>query len=152
MSNEVIAPAQSSAPATPVVAPGVAPAMVAAAPVVKALPKPSHTRLYILLAVFAVMGGALAAVSFLKPGLVTSTFAWVTKTSMHAAPSESRVLVNGQWVTTSKPEAELIKEKKPVVPNVLKTSVEVVAPEAVAPATSDNASAPTAPSDEKVAK
>jgi len=118
------------------VAPATTPAMVAAAPVVQALPKPSHKRLYILLAVFAVMGGALAAVGVMKPDLVTSTIAWVTNTPMHAASSESLVLVNGKWVSTSNPDAALAKsalEKakevyvpKPASPAEVKTSIEVL--------------------------
>ena len=96
--------------ATPVAAPVVPPVQLAVAP---AMPKHSHKRLVVLLAVFAVMGGALAAIGILKPDLVTSTIAWVTGTSMHAVTPDTRVLVNGEWVETSNPEAELAKVKKP---------------------------------------
>jgi hypothetical protein len=109
--------------------------MVAAAPEVKALPKPSRTRLYILLAVFAVMAGALGTLSVTKSDLVESTIAWVMNSPMHAASNESRVLVNGKWVTTSNPEAMLNKApvaKTPALmianPAVVVTSIQVLPP------------------------
>jgi len=152
MDNVTPTPVQSPAPgsvareATSPVAPLVPPAMVAAAPVVKALPKTSNKHLYILLAVFAVMAGALATVGALKPDLVTSTFGWVMNTPMHAASAESRVLVDGQWVNTANPKAALKKVEKMVRPAALKTSVMVIAPTTpVAPAV--EASAPAAPAE-----
>ncbi len=80
--------------------------------------KPSHKTLYILLAVFVVMSGALATVSFLKPELITSTYAWVTGKTMHAASPDSKVLVNGEWVESANPDAELGNVKMPSAPAV----------------------------------
>ena len=134
MSNEVLTPEQNVTPVVPVVAPVVAP-IVGPMPAVVAsiaVHKPTHKMLYALLTVFLVMGGALAAVGFLKPDLITSTIAWVTKTPiMHAASPESRVLVNGEWVDSSNPAVELAKVKKPVAPIAEEKKVEVpAAPEA----------------------
>jgi hypothetical protein len=152
MENTNPTPTQNVNPATLVVAPVVAPMPAPVAgpmqPMVApmAAHKPSHKGLYALLTVFVVMGGALAAVGVLKPDLVTSTFAWVTKTPMHAAAPESRVLVNGTWVDSTNPGAELAKAKKPLAPVVeVKAEGEKVEAPAVAPATPEAPATPSAP-------
>jgi len=145
MSNEVLTPDQNVAPAVPVVAPivapvaapVVAPAMASATPAVPVLPKASHKRLYILLIIFTLMSSAVSYVAVQQPNLLTAMIKnWIVPASepLQAAAPESRVLVNGEWVESANPEAELAKEKKPVIPNVVKTTVEVTAPAEV-PAT-----------------